>query len=373
MSAPEFDKVNGSFNLDGFEWIENPSEQKSGKLNGYSVSPQNSSSDSESVSFKDFYTLSPPSKELMEQSSDVDDFISLDTPSVGEKENLDPDCSDFCTPSAPKESAGKEDLSYSAFYLPDESHHVNGPPERDLEKVGEPEEVNYMSLGYLWSATAYGGTCMKNAASNWWKLGNILTSNRVFELLPEGCEICQSTDISGFKQELKELFKGDQLGVRMFHVGCQGKYVEHSTILAIGKNQEGESFAIFFDAQSYDPKKVFFSHNASPYTDKNEAGESVPVKIGGEAIKHPAQLYDYLMADFEEAPKLTYSGINFQPDRSRCTAYCMVFAEKIHKAVKSESSFQARSFIESFQKNIPTERVSEVVVELGKLFRSAPN
>lgn len=185
----------------------------------------------------------------------------------------------------------------------------------------------------FWSGTS-------NMARNSWAkktlaFKNVLTSTNVLDV-PEinqekikGSEhqkikFWQSTDMLGeLKTEIQEKMALEGPHITFIHVACQKK-VAHSTMLAIGKNNQGKPFAIFCDTQGSSPEKVERLQKAGKVS----------------------QLYEYLTSGLANPPSLLYSTSHIQADYCSCTAYSALFVKKLSSKF-DQKDFSPLDFVKS--------------------------
>lgn len=200
-------------------------------------------------------------------------------------------------------------------------------------------------------------------------------NNKVSYQLTKESVVNRSRDISEIKKEIGELENGQ---VVIIHTPYQGTFVEHSTLLAIGKSTEGENFALFLDVQGGDPRKVRFNKE-QVFTEGTSVQELSALDMDGFEIESnpslsgvdpmegpsdrnpedkdakvgpvdsPYKLYEELITSLAgETPQLLY-GTNFlQADRVSCTAYSAEIADILTDLVK-KPKFKAEKFMEEFQ------------------------
>lgn len=172
-----------------------------------------------------------------------------------------------------------------------------------------------------------------SALSNKWHTGHYLTTTQVLSKDIDyrieangGAEY----NISTFTQRVKELKSNSYVS---FHIGCQA-WISHSTMLIIGKNSDGNYYALFFDAQGKAPKKSVLMQKEFILENR----ETIQLNT-------VEDLYHKITETIKKAPPLLYSSSYIQADWVSCTAYSAVFFEAFKEAVNGKEKFNEKSLI----------------------------
>ena len=155
--------------------------------------------------------------------------------------------------------------------------------------------------------SAYSALRNKCLTGNWLTTDGILPKVN-YNIKPGGGA---TYDISKMNKEIQELQPNSYIS---FHIGCQ-RSIPHSTMLIIGKKENGEYYALFFDAQGKAPKetlllqKEFEIDKDLPYDPDGALKEIATIEINT-----VEELHAKMMEGIDEAPRLLYSSSYIQAD-----------------------------------------------------------
>lgn len=192
----------------------------------------------------------------------------------------------------------------------------------------------------LWPfVSVYSGVCNLMWTNHW------LTTTRVldplfidYNIIPGGREY---QNLPEMRRAIQDLKNGCYLS---FHIGLK-KMESHSTLLIIGKDFQGKSYAIFFDARGSCPTRARLLQkefeieerpleNKEPLFMQQEENlffyflDQSYRKIPEAHFETLAELYQALTQGMLDPPELMHSRSDIQWDRVSCTAYTAAFFKK---------------------------------------------
>jgi len=165
--------------------------------------------------------------------------------------------------------------------------------------------------------SAYSALMNKYLTGHFLTTTHVLSENIHYNIVANGGA---TYNLSKFNRKVKALQPRSFLS---FHIGCQGTFVSHSTMLIVGKKEDGSHYALFFDAQGNAPEKSILMQ------------KEFQTELGSLQLETVERFYRELIEGIEEKPELLYSSSKIQADRVSCTAYSAAFFKEFEKESKN--------------------------------------